>query len=90
MNTAFVKSPPPGDFAYISALDTGWHSQLHSLIAQKQPVNYDFFPLRQFPGDVLEKIAQHGYEHLILEKDRWQHFFIPPASEIGRIINSDG
>ncbi|MEI6193372.1 MAG: hypothetical protein WCS42_03480 [Verrucomicrobiota bacterium] len=81
MNATLVKSPPPGDFTYISALNTGWHMQLHSLIAEKKPITYDFFPLRKFPDDVLEQVTQHGYQHLILENDRWQHFFIPPANE---------
>ena len=34
MNAALVKPPPPGDFAYISALSAGWHPQSHSLIRQ--------------------------------------------------------
>ena len=81
MSALFVESPPPGDFAYISALSTGWHGQLHSLIAEKRPVTYDFSPLRKFLDDVLEQVTQHGYQHLILENDRCQHFFIPPANE---------
>ena len=48
MNAALVKSPPPGDLASISALNTGWHFQLHSLIHQKRPVNLDYIPLRKF------------------------------------------
>jgi hypothetical protein len=35
--------------------------------------------LHQFPQQVLEQVAQHGYLHLVLDNDRWQHFFIPPA-----------
>jgi len=85
MNTTLVKSPPPGDFAYISALKTGWHAQLQLLISQKQPVTYDFFPLRQFPADVLEQAGKNGFQHLVIENDRWQHFFIPPANESERI-----
>ena len=80
-NAALVKSPPPGDFAYVSSTNTDWSTRLLSLISQKRPVNYDFFPLHKFPDDVLEKVAQNGYQHLILEKDHWQHFFIPPAGE---------
>lgn len=80
MSSALVKIPPPGDFAYVSALNTDWHEQLQWLIRQKRSITCDHFPLRQFPEKVLEQVSQHGYQHLVLDDDRWQHFFIPPTS----------
>jgi len=80
MLSALVKLPPPGEFAYVSALNTSWHEQLQTFIGQKRPVTYDHYPLRQFPEHVLEQARQQGYEHLILEHDRWQHFFIPSTA----------
>ncbi len=78
MSATFIKTPPPGNFAYISALKPGWHDQLQSLLRQNRAITYDFFPLTKFPEDVLAQAASHGYQHLVLETDQWQHFFIPP------------
>ena len=81
INDALVKSPPPGAFTYVSALRTGWQDELQLLIRQKHPVNFDHFPLCQFPEPVHNKLKEQNYQHLILANDRWQHFFIPPAGE---------
>ena len=78
MSATFIKTPPPGDLAYISALKLGWHDQFQSLLRQKRSITYDFYPLTKFPEEVLAQAASQGYQHLVLETDQWQHFFISP------------
>ena len=82
MNATLVTTMPPGDFAYVSALSTGWYPQLHSLIHRHRPVTFDHWPLRQLPDDVLSQVTRQGYQHLTLQNDRWQHFFVPPAGGV--------
>jgi hypothetical protein len=81
MNVSLVKSAPTGDFAVVSALMTGWQSKLHRLASQKQPINYDFYPLPGIPSEVRQHLEEEGYTDLVLENDRWQHYLIPAPQE---------
>ncbi len=80
MNTSFVKSAPKGDFAEVSALTRGWETRLQTLVYQKRPIKYDIYPLENIPHQILNSLKQQGYDDLVLENDRWQHFLIPNSN----------
>ena len=77
MNTALVKTAPPGDFAEISVLMQGWEIKFQALVSQKQPIKYDMYPQPNIPPEIRDHLNQQGYQDLILENDRWQHFLVP-------------
>jgi hypothetical protein len=80
MKTSFVKSVPQGSFAEVSALASGWETQLQTLVFQQRPIKYDIYPLENFPPQILNSLKQQGYDDIILDNDRWQHFLIPPST----------
>jgi hypothetical protein len=80
MNTTLVKSAPQGDFAEISALVLGWETKLQTLVSQKRPIRYDMYPLLNIPQEFKNSLNLQGYDDLVLEKDRWQHFLVPKAT----------
>ncbi len=80
MNTSLVKSAPNGVFAEISVLTTDWRNKFEQLVSQKQPIRYDMYPLLGIPGELRNDLDKYGYQDLILENDRWQHFLIPKTN----------
>jgi hypothetical protein len=77
MKTSFVKTVPHGDFVAVSALTSDWQTQLQILVSNRQPINYDFYPLPNIPLEVMRNLEQAGYHDLVLENDQWQHYFVP-------------
>jgi hypothetical protein len=77
MNTSLVKTAPQGDFAEISVLMQGWEIKFQMLVSQKQPVKFDMYPRPDIPPEINERLNQQGYNDLVLENDRWQHFLVP-------------
>ena len=77
MNTALVKTVPPGDFAEISALKKGWETKFQSFVSENRPIKFDMYPFPGIPPEIREHLNQQGYKDLILENDRWQHFLVP-------------
>ena len=80
MNTSLVKTAPQGDFAEISVLMQGWEIKFQMLVSQKQPVKFDMYPRPYIPPEINERLNQQGYNDLILENDRWQHFLVPTSN----------
>jgi hypothetical protein len=77
MNTSLVKSAPQGDFAEVSVLMKGWETKFQTLVSQKRPIKYDMYPLPNIPPEFESSLHQQGYNDLVLEADRWQHFLVP-------------
>jgi len=80
MNTSLVKSAPQGDFVEVSVLMKGWETKFHTLVSQKRPIKYDMYPMPAIPPDFQHRLSQQGYQDLILENDRWQHFLVPKSN----------
>ena len=80
MNTALVKTVPPGDFVEISVLMQGWEIKFQALVSQKRPIKYDMYPQPNIPPEIRDRLNQQGYQDLILENDRWQHFLVPNSN----------
>jgi hypothetical protein len=80
MNTSLVKSAPQGDFVEVSALMKDWETKFQSLVSQKRPIKYDMYPMPNIPPEFKNRLTQQGYQDLILENDRWQHFLIPTSN----------
>jgi len=80
MNSSLVKSVPQGDFAEISALVKNWEVKLQELANQKKPIKFDVYPMPQVPEKITNLLRQQGYQDLILENDRWQHFLVPDTN----------
>ena len=80
MNTSLVKKAPQGDFAEISVLMKGWEIKFQLLVSQKRPIKYDMYPHPNIPPDISARLNQQGYQDLILENDRWQHFLVPKSN----------
>ena len=80
MNTSFVKSAPPGDFAEISILVAGWEARLQALAKQQRLIKYDMYPQPAIPPAIKNQLGQQGYDDLIVENDRWQHFLVPNST----------
>jgi hypothetical protein len=80
MNTSLVKTVPQGDFAEISALMQGWETKFQMLVSRKQPIKYDMYPMQGIPPEIHDHLDEQGYQDLILEKDRWQHFLVPDSN----------
>lgn len=80
MNTSLVKAVPPGDFAEISVLMNGWQTKFESLVSENRPIKYDMYPMPGIPPELCRRLDQQGYTDLVLEKDQWQHFLVPPSS----------
>ena len=66
-----------GEFAEVSVLMQGWEIKFQLLVNQKQPVKFDMYRRPAIPPEIHERLTGHGYQDLILEKDRCQHFLIP-------------
>ena len=81
MNSSLVKSVPRGDFAEISALVKDWEIKLQTLASQKRPIKFDVYPMLKVPSDVDRLLNLQGYQDLVLENDRWQHFLVPHSTE---------
>ena len=82
MNSSLVKLAPQGDFVEISALVKSWELKLRTLASQKKPIKFDVYPMSKVPSEINNLLNQQGYEDLILENDRWQHFLVPNSIEI--------
>jgi len=80
MNTSLVKLVPQGDFTEVSALRKGWETQLQTLVSQKRPIRYDMYPMLGIPLEIRNRLDQQGYKDLVLDNDRWQHFFVPNSN----------
>jgi hypothetical protein len=80
MNTSLVKSVPHGDFVEVSALMKDWETRLQILVSQKKPIKYDMYPMPGIPSEFKDRLQQLGYQDLILESDRWQHFLVPRSN----------
>ena len=80
MNTSLVKSVPNGVFAEVSVLMSGWENVFEKLIRQKQPIRYDMYPLPGLPTQIRDHLVENGYQDLVLENDRWQHFLVPTSN----------
>ena len=77
MNTSLVKSAPQGDFVEVSVLFRGWETKFQTLVNQKRAIKYDMYPMLNIPEEFRNRLSQEGYQDLILENDRWQHFLVP-------------
>lgn len=77
INTSLVKSVPQSNFVEVSVLVKGWETKFQTLVSQKQPIKYDMYPQPNIPAEFENRLAQQGYQDLILENDRWQHFLVP-------------
>ena len=77
MNTSLVKSVPPGDFVAVSVLQRGWETEFQTLVSQQRPIRFDMYPRPGIPLEIQSRLQQEGYSALVLENDRWQHFFVP-------------
>ncbi len=80
MNTSPVKSVPQGNFVEVSALMQGWETRFLWLVGQRRPILYDMYPMPGIPEEFQARLQQQGYQDLILERDRWQHFLIPKSN----------
>ncbi len=80
MNTSLVKTVPQGDFAEVSALMQGWETRFQMLVSQKQRIKYDMYPVQGIPPEIHDRLDEQGYQDLILDKDRWQHFLVPDST----------
>ena len=58
----------------------GWETRLQTLVCEKRPIKYDIYPLENFPPTILSSLKQQGYDDLVLDNDRWQHFLIPNSN----------
>ena len=74
---------PQGDFVEISAFVNSWEMKLRMLVSQKRPIKFDMYPKLAIPSEIKNLLSQTSYQDLILENDRWQHFFVPPSKETG-------
>jgi len=81
MNTSLVKSAPHGDFVEVSPLIKDWEIKLQTLVSQRKPVMFDMFPMTQIPSEIIRVLTQRGYQDLILENNRSQHFLVPNPTE---------
>jgi hypothetical protein len=77
MNTSFVNSVPRGEFAEISVLMSGWQNRFDSLVAEHRPIKFDFYPMPGLPSQIQVSLTKRGYSDVVMQKDQWQHFFIP-------------
>ena len=80
MNISIVKSVPHGDFAEVSFLMPGWETKFQALVSQKKPIKYDMYPRANIPQEFANRLNQQGYQDLILDNDRWQHFLVPGSN----------
>jgi hypothetical protein len=80
MNTSLVKLVPQGDFVEVSVLMKGWEIKFQTLVSQKRSIKYDMYPLPGIPFEIKDRLDQQGYQDLVLDNDRWQHFLVPNAS----------
>jgi hypothetical protein len=80
MNTSLVKSAPLGDFVEVSALFSGWETKFQTLVSQRKPIKYDMYPKPGIPLELMSRLHQQGYQDLVLENDRWQHFLVPKSN----------
>ena len=80
MKTSLVKSVPQGDFEEVSALFKGWQTKFQTLVSQKRPIKYDMYPMPGIPPELKVRLQAEGYQDLILESDRWQHFLVPDSA----------
>ena len=80
MNTSLVKSAPQGEFAEVSVLVDGWKIKFQTLVSQNRPIKYDMYPQPNIPDEFKNRLAQQGYNDLVLENDRWQHFLVPRSN----------
>jgi hypothetical protein len=81
MNSSLVKLVPQGDFVEISALVKSWEVKLQTLASEKKPIKLDVYPMSKVPSEIISILNQQGYQDLILENDRWQHFLVPTAND---------
>jgi hypothetical protein len=84
MNSSLVKLVPQGDFVEISALVKSWEFKLQALASQKKPIKFDVYPMSKVPSEIISILNQQGYQDLILENDRWQHFLVPNSIDTPR------
>jgi hypothetical protein len=80
MNTSLVKSAPQGDFVEVSALFQGWETKFQMLVSQKRSIKYDMYPMPGIPPEFKNRLQAEGYQDLVLESDRWQHFLVPDST----------
>ena len=58
----------------------GWEARLHALASQQKKIKCDRYPLPNIPPEIQNRLRQQGYTELVLENDRWQHFFVPKSN----------
>jgi hypothetical protein len=68
---------PQGDFVEVSVLMKDWEIKFQTLLSQKRAIKYDMYPMLGIPQEFKNRLSQQGYQDLILENDRWQHFLVP-------------
>jgi hypothetical protein len=69
-----------GDFAEVSALMKGWETKFQTLVSQRRLIKCDMYPLPNIPKEFKNSLVEQGYDDLVLEKDRWQHFLVPNSN----------
>ena len=57
-----------------------WEAKFQALLSQKRPIKYDMYPIMGIPPKFRDRLCQQGYQDLILEDDRWQHFLVPQSN----------
>lgn len=80
MNVSLIKSAPKGNFAEVSCLMRDWETKIESLLSRREPIKYDMYPMPGIPAEIKSKLQQLGYEDLVLEHDRWQHYLVPVSN----------
>ena len=78
MNTSLIHTAPHGDFAEVSVLTADWQNHFESLIRDKRPIKLDVYPLPHVLPLYQHRLQQNGYQVMVIENDRWQHFLVPP------------
>ena len=77
MNTAIVKSVPPGKFEEVNIHMADWETLFLKLIQERKPIRYDIFTMPTLSKDIQEELSKQRYRRLILEDDKDQHFLTP-------------
>ena len=80
MNTALIKSAPPGKFEEISIHTPDWHAQFLQFVRERKPIKYDLYSMPNIPDEIQAELSRQSYSDHILEENHWQHFLVPKSA----------
>ena len=80
MNTALIKTVPPGDFEEVSIHTPDWCAHFLRLVQEGKRIRYGLYTMPNIPKDIQDELSRRSYRDLILEDDQWQHFLVPPSA----------